>query len=737
MRPRPAGADPTVVHPVTPRMANRPAVRLALISLLGLYFELTLIRWVPTQVRLLAYFSNFVLIAALLGLGLGMLLSSRRDLLRYFPAALLGLALVVVFMERTQFVLPIVSEGQFIWNYLSELPAAGVLAYAGFVAFFLAVAGVFVLLGHEVGSALRAFRPLAAYSINILGSVLGVVAFAVISYLGVSPAVWFGVGAVAFLAYLLIRVPDVRRAAGAGISLLAVVAVVFVDQVAAPPGVSRDWSPYYEIEFGRLVVDDRSVGYDVSVNKDSHQQALDLSERYADLPLIGAKRELYGLPYAFNSPRRVLIVGAGTGNDVATALREAPGSVIDAVEIDPRIAELGREIHPERPYDHPNVRVHIDDARSFLQKVDSQYDLIVFGFLDSHRLFSQMSSVRMDNYVYTREAFESVRDHLAPNGVVAVTFTVHERWIAERIYTVLREVFGHEPLVYQGTELAWGTTFLVGDSDLRPPQGASLIDLETFHRDIAADRERITWRYTTIEGFVDGAALSGGTVLLTDDWPYLYMRERELPANYVIVLTLTAIASVAVILITVPRVNLRAPSNWNFLLLGAAFALLEVKGITEVALVFGSTWITNSIVITAILVMILGANLVVARFPRIELRWVYLALFATVLFNYFVSLRGLLASDFWVQLLAAGTQVAAPLFFSGIVFARWFRTAADPGSALGANLIGAVLGAMLEYASLAVGLRQLYLVALLFYALSFLFTLRGVSAVRQRAGEVT
>ena len=705
----------------------RAGIGLALISFLSLYFELTLIRWIPTQVRLLAYFANYVLIAALLGLGVGMLLAGRRvRLVAAFPAALLGLTLLVLLLERRNFVMPLVAEGEFVWNYLSHLPATGYLAYVIVVAFFVAVAAVFVLIGQEVGRALRPFRPLAAYSINILGSLLGVIGFAVVSYLGVSPGYWFLAGAAGLVGYLLLG--DVsRRWLFAAAPLVGVVAVVFADAADRPAETERRWSPYYEIEVVPIRIDGQRVGSNVIVNKDSHQQALDLSDRHVGNPWIASRQRLYDLPYRFGQPEKVLVVGAGTGNDVAAALRNAPGATIDAVEIDPVIATLGRELHPEQPYAEPNVRVHIDDARSFLQKSDEQYDLIAFGFLDSHRLFSQMSSVRMDNYVYTAENFESVRDHLAPGGLVAVTFTVHEKWIADRIFTVMEHVFGHAPLVYQGNAEAWGTTFLIGRDELPVPADAKTIDRVTFGEKVVEQSQRITWRYSDIEGFVDPAEFSSGEALLTDEWPYLYMRSRSVPANYLIVLVLTVVVSLPLVALTVPRISLRRPSNWNFFLLGAAFALLETRGITEVALVFGSTWITNSIVISAILLMILLANLVVARLPGIALRWVYAALLAALLFNYFVSLRGILELDFWAQVVVSGIQVAGPLFFSGIVFARWFERAEDTSSALGANLMGAVVGGLLEYASLVVGLRQLYLVALLFYALSFAFTFGGVS----------
>jgi hypothetical protein len=164
----------------------------------------------------------------------------------------------------------------------------------------------------------------------------------------------------------------------------------------------------------------------------------------------------------------------------------------------------------------------------------------------------------------------------------------------------------------------------------------------------------------------------------------------------------------------VPSIDMKRPSNWNFFALGAAFALLETRAITEIALVFGSTWLTNTIVIGAILVMILLANLVVARWNP-SLRLVYAGLFAVVIIDYLFPLQRLLGLSFWAQVFAAGLRVAAPMFFAGIIFARWFQQTKTPSSALGANLIGAVLGGLLEYLSLVIGLRHLYLLVLVFY----------------------
>ena len=422
--------------------------------------------------------------------------------------------------------------------------------------------------------------------------------------------------------------------------LLATVLIVERDSSAS--GVERHWSPYYEIEATPIIRNGVRIGSNITVNKDSHQQALDLSERSTTDRYITGRARLYNLPYDFATPKRVLVVGAGTGNDTAAALAQCrQPHEIDAVEIDPVIARLGSSLHPEHPYDAANVNVVIDDARSFLQKSDERYDLIVFGFLDSHRLFSHMSSVRMDNYVYTLENFRRVKERLTDDGVAAVTFTIHEKWIADRIFTVMTKAFGHPPLVYQGDANGYGTTFLTGPKQLSVPASSTVIDVASAKDQVFADRKQITWRYSDTEGYLDSALFSDHAELLTDDWPFLYMRSRSIPPNYMFALVLTFMATLLLVWRLVPSIDMKRSSNWNFFALGAAFALLETRGITEIALVFGSTWVTNTIVIGAILTMILMANLVVARWHP-PLTWVYAGLFGVVIIDFLFPLQRLL-----------------------------------------------------------------------------------------------
>ena len=118
------------------------------------------------------------------------------------------------------------------------------------------------------------------------------------------------------------------------------------------------WSPYYRIDV-------RQEGTDtvVEVNNIFHQSMAPVEQ----------KEYFYQWPYSVfgDTFENVLILGAGSGTDVAAALRHGAKHV-DAVEIDPAILRLGRELHPDRPYSDPRVTLINDDARHFLRTTDEE-----------------------------------------------------------------------------------------------------------------------------------------------------------------------------------------------------------------------------------------------------------------------------------------------------------------------------------------------------------------------------
>src|SRR6185295_10181591 len=142
----------------------------------------------------------------------------------------------------------------------------------------------------------------------------------------------------------------------------------------------------------------------------------------------------------------VMIIGAGSGNDVAAALL-AGAKHVDAVEIDPVIRRLGARHHPDQPYSDARVAVQIDDGRAFARRTGSQYDLAVYALVDSLVLHSGYSSLRLENFLFTREAFEDVKRTLKPDGLFVMYNYYRQGWVVGRLAKTAEEVFGSKPLV--------------------------------------------------------------------------------------------------------------------------------------------------------------------------------------------------------------------------------------------------------------------------------------------------
>ena len=200
------------------------------------------------------------------------------------------------------------------------------------------------------------------------------------------------------------------------------------------------WSPYQKLVMTPLYIGSPTnrvqFGYSISVNGSAcFQHMLNLGDDFLAAHPDLFDREIarcshYNLPFAFRkAPRRVLVVGAGTGNNAAAALRYGAEQV-DCVEIDPAIYALGKELHPEHPYDSSRVRVIVNDARAFFQQAGGPYDLIWFGVLDAHALGSSYNNLRLDNYVYTRESLRAARRCWRATAVVLTESP--QSWVSDR-----------------------------------------------------------------------------------------------------------------------------------------------------------------------------------------------------------------------------------------------------------------------------------------------------------------
>jgi hypothetical protein len=201
-----------------------------------------------------------------------------------------------------------------------------------------------------------------------------------------------------------------------------------------------------------------------------------------------------------------------------------------------------------------------------------------------------------------------------------------------------------------------------------------------------------------------------------DDWPFLYLRENRIPALNLRNIALIGGLSLAIIAMFSPV--RRVKPNWRMFFLGAGFMLLETKSVVHMALLFGSTWIVNSVVFFAILVMILASNLYVLGMKPKKLGLYYVLLVASLAINIIVPMSQFLALPGWEETAVSSTVVFVPIFFAGIVFGTLFRDSSQPDIDFGSNIAGAILGGLCESLSLVVGFNYLLVIAVAFYLLS-------------------
>lgn len=691
------------------------------ISLLGLYLELLFIRWIGTEIRIFAYLQNTVLVVCFLGLGIGLFTSRRSLSLRRGLFSLTVLAAVLAFPQtrlaftRTSSLLSVLGEIN-IWapGVAGTTPAAlvGLLVGLGLTfAMMILVLEPFIPIGRLLGRLLDEHpKPIVAYSVNVAGSLAGIWLFVGLSHLAQPPTTWFVVLVLLVLPLLLASKPLDWLA----LMLLGCIPPLVLLAQESTRAIETVWSPYQKLELiefgpeGTPVVP--TARYHVQVNNYGYQLMLDLSASgagaaTADELVPGVTLSPYDVPALVHpDPANVLVVGSGTGNDVAGMLRSGAGHVT-AVDIDPIILSFGRRYHPERPYDSERVETVTADARSFFARTEDRYDVIAFGFLDSHTTTS-LTNARLDHYVYTAESFERVRDLLNDGGIVSVAFAPLRAFIFDRMAVELRDVFGEEPLAYSFPFDAHGSAgvlLIAGDLEIARERIASVPELERLNR--LAEADPVELPYVTPPA--------------TDDWPYLYLDHPRIPLLFVLLAGLLAL----LVLYVGRTLDLPATMNprtwnrasWHFFFLGAAFLLLEVQNISKASVVLGNTWLVNAVIITGVLAMVLIANAIVIRWSAIPLAPVYGVLLATVLALYFVDLARFAFLPFAWKAFVVGALTTLPMLFSGIAFARAFAVTARKDYALGANLLGALVGAVLQSMSFLFGIKALLLVVAVFY----------------------
>jgi len=673
--------------PTHPFITDKRA-RTFFVSFTILFFELLCIRWIPSYVRYLSYFNNFLLMASFLGIGLGML-SARRQRF-WFPPFPVLVALLVVIIAKTKFTL-LIDSTQVLYFGVASQQSAETESFWVLPIIFGMVTICFIPLARAFGKLFSQLKPLTAYTYDIIGSLAGIAAFSAMSYFSLPPQIWF------FILAILMLLLSAKRT----VMFVAIVMAATLLEVGRLQ-VGTYWSPYYKI----TLQPSRYNGYIVDVNGTGHQEMIPW--QYKE-PFY---KEVYRI-FGNGSFHHALILGAGTGSDTALALAHGVNS-ITAVEIDPTIYQLGAKLNPDKPYSNPRVHVVINDGRSFLQNTADHYDLIIFALPDSLTLTSSNTSLRLESFLLTQDALVAARSHLTSNGLVVLYNYYREDWLVQKLSDMVGNAFHQQPLVttYGGTGRA--AAIMAG------PRLATLPDGEfgMYHEQPVPPNSK------NLSIIGQGYFPLTSATPATDDWPFLYLQDRSFPTIYILGLAMVAFYALIGLVSFAPRKTLLR-FDWHMFFLGMAFMLLEVKSLTTFSLLFGSTWLVNSLVFFAILSSVLLAIVVNRRYKFKRISLFYLLLFGILLVNILLPPNALLLSNPILRYILASALAFTPVFLANIIFTNSFRDSETADIAFASNLLGIMVGGGMEYFSMVFGYRLLLIPVILFYAFALLLRLKS------------
>ena len=309
----------------------------------------------------------------------------------------------------------------------------------------------------------------------------------------------------------------------------------------------------------------------------------------------------------------------------------------------------------------------MEDGRAFLERSDRRYDLILFALPDSLVLVAGQGSLRLESFLFTREAFEAVRSHLGSEGTFSM-YNYYRPDVFARYAATLTEVFGSRPCLDVGEQGAGANRQAVLTISAQP----EVLRCSTFWvppRDVPRPA--------------------------TDNYPFPYAQGWGLSTFYVVSLA-SLLLGTALAIRRFGHVEVADARRYlDLFFMGAAFLLLETKSVVQFALLFGTTWLVNALVFAGILLSVLLAIEIAERVRRLRPRLLYTALLASLGVAWAVGPEQLLGLSPVTRFVAATTITFAPIFFGNLIFAERFRSVSSSTTAFGINLLGAILGGVL------------------------------------------
>ncbi|MBN1621342.1 MAG: hypothetical protein JW871_01980 [Endomicrobiales bacterium] len=683
-------------------LVENKETKLFLLGFLTLLLELILIRYLAGNIWNLGYFPNLVLMAVFVGMGIGFVfhhfVSEELSVILFRASAFILLFLVTYVHFKHPTIPGFKTSNGTIGGelFFASIPVpSGSVSYYLFFIWFFSIVTIFILISQRTAKIFRIFQPLKAYTLDIAGSCCGILCFMALSWFSLPAYVWF-----ILLVPLSALINEEKNDSSQKslwprfiiyIPLIIVISIVsYQDTIQLtieqhPDYLEVKWSPYQRVDY----MYSRNGFMGLAVNGLHHQ---------AIFPKKIIKDSFYKIPYVQRKEKElppykdVLIIGAGTGNDVVSALFYGAQN-IDAVEIDPVIARFGEKYNPDSAYQDQRVKLIIDDGRSFITRTDNRYDLIIYALTDSLIKTSPVAQLRLENYLFTKESIERAYSLLKENGDLYLYNYYRKPWLAQKISQMIFEATGYHPQIVTRNEDF--VIFCIGAS-------GKVEDTGSF--------EHIT--------------------VPTDDWPFLYLIKRAIPPIYLKAMLI--LASFVGLLMLILQITSKKESEFEksipvlftkiaFVLMGVAFLLLETKSIVQFSLLFGTTWLNSSLVFLSVLLLVLAANWTAQMLKTDKfLVTAYILLIFSCLITLIYPLSNLLYYENRILRFVFATLLTfSPIYFANLIFSITFKNQKIAEHLFGWNLLGATLGGILEYSSMAFGYNSLTIIVAVCYSLVF------------------
>ena len=463
-------------------------------------------------------------------------------------------------------------------------------------------------------------------------------------------------------------------------------------------------------------------------------------------------------PFRLAPEPRVLVIGPGGGADMVLSIVAGSPSVT-AVEMNPLIIDAVRRFGAEAGnlYDHPKVKLVLDEGRNFIQRTPERFDLIILGFVDSWASVAGGGLSLTENYLYTRDALEAYWDHLTDRGALVIV-----RWPVDvpRLTANTVEFLSARGMPIQeiGKHLLAAsehkareaepveTVFMLSRSVLSESTVDTLLAGHPDAQIIYGPGRKSERPYSELfdgrmnfEQFTDGFKTMATPV--RDDRPFYFAQDKPwgIPAFVMRLLRIPVAAVVvfAFLLLAAARfLGLRVPGPkavLYFSALGAGFIMCEVAMIQRLILLLGHPIYTFVVILFAFLLGGGLGSLFAKRFAteRIKdaLKWIIIRVILLTVLGAFALpklVHAAIPLDLTLRIIVAGALALPMGFLMGMPFPLGLRMSAQdpngaPLSALwGLNGVASVVGSLAGMVlAIVAGFTWVFLASALCYAVAW------------------